>query len=65
MEYIREYEVAYSFSYVEDNFWWAFTGIYGSTIDSNMYILWELARLHSWWDIPWYIIGRAFIVIRS
>ncbi|KAG6633254.1 hypothetical protein CIPAW_12G035100 [Carya illinoinensis] len=62
-EYIGEYTVACSFQNVEDNFLWAFAGIYRPTSDSSRNSLWEeVAGLHSWWELPWYIDGDFNVV---
>ncbi|KAG6664244.1 hypothetical protein CIPAW_02G079200 [Carya illinoinensis] len=57
-EFIGQFMVACSFKSVEDNFLWAFAGIYGPNLDSTRRLLWEeLAGVHSWWDLPWCIDG--------
>lgn len=44
-KFIREYTVACSFKSVEDNFLWAFAGVYGLNKNKNRHLLWEeLAR---------------------
>ncbi|KAG6660373.1 hypothetical protein CIPAW_03G101600 [Carya illinoinensis] len=64
MEKMEEYIVACSFKMVEDNFMWAFTGIYGPNVDNIIKQLWdEIAGLHTWWDLPW-CIGGDFNIIR-
>jgi hypothetical protein len=45
--------VACSFKNIEDDFTWAFAGIYKPNFDSLRRSLWEeLAGLFSWWDMP-------------
>ncbi len=52
--YVGEYVVACSFKNIEDDFTWAFVGVYGPNFDSLRRSLWEeLAGLFSWWDMPW------------
>ncbi|KAG6669188.1 hypothetical protein CIPAW_01G225900 [Carya illinoinensis] len=63
-EFIGEYTVAVSLKMVEDNFLWAFAGIYGPNVDNIRHQLWEeIARVHSWWDLPW-CIGGDFNITR-
>ena len=52
-EFVGEYTVACSFKMVEDNFLWAFAGIYGPNDDTTRQCLWEeLAGVLSWWELP-------------
>ncbi|KAG6657151.1 hypothetical protein CIPAW_04G070100 [Carya illinoinensis] len=57
-EFIGENIVACSSRNVDDNYLWAFDGIYGPNIDSSRRMLWEeLAGIHRWWNLPWCISG--------
>jgi hypothetical protein len=50
---VGDYVAACSFKNVEDEFIWAFAGVYGLNLDIFRRFLWEeLAGLISWWDIP-------------
>jgi hypothetical protein len=52
------YTLACSFQNVEDQFEWAFGGVYGPNIDVEWRILWEeFAGLMSVWEVPWCIGG--------
>ncbi|KAG2666855.1 hypothetical protein I3760_15G085500 [Carya illinoinensis] len=63
-DFIGKYTVACSFRSVEDNFTWAFAGIYRPNLDSNRSMLWEeLAGVYGWWELPWRI-GGDFNVVR-
>ena len=63
-EFVGEFTVTRSFKMVEDNFLWAFAGVYGPNSDNDRSVLWdELAGVHSWWDLPW-CIGGDFNVVR-
>lgn len=55
---VSEITIACSLRNVEDNFSWAFVGIYCPNFDRNMRLLWdELVGLLSWWNLPWCIMG--------
>ncbi|KAG6652145.1 hypothetical protein CIPAW_06G163400 [Carya illinoinensis] len=63
-EFVRDYTVACSFEMVEDNFLWAFAGIYGPNVNNSRHLLWEeLAGVHNWWDLPM-CIGGDFNITR-
>ena len=59
-----EFVAAASFRSVDDDFVWAFMGVYDPNIDLDRKFLWEeLASLISWWDLPW-CISSNFNVTR-
>jgi hypothetical protein len=61
---VRKYTVACSLRSTDDNFVWAFGGVYGPNDDGDRRVLWdELASLMSWWKMPW-CIGGDFNVVR-
>jgi hypothetical protein len=48
---------------VDDNFVWAFRGVYGPNDDVERRVLWdELAGLMSWWEVQWCIGGDVNMV---
>jgi hypothetical protein len=56
--------IACSFRSVEDNFEWAFAGVYGPNEENDQQLLWdELVGIMSWWEVPW-CIGGDFNIIR-
>jgi hypothetical protein len=58
------YTLACSFKNVEDQFEWAFGGVYGPNGDVERRDLWEeLAGLMSVWEAPW-CIGGDFNIVR-
>jgi hypothetical protein len=62
--FVGEFVLVYSFRSVEEDFSWAFAGVYDPNIDAFRSSLWdELASFSSWWVLPWCIEGD-FIVIR-
>jgi hypothetical protein len=62
--FVGEFVLAYSFTSVEDDFSWAFAGIYGPNMNALRSSLWdELVGLSTWWVLPW-CIGGDFNVIR-
>ena len=46
-----------------DNFEWAFAGVYGPNVDREKRVMWELADLYGWWNLPW-CVGGDFNVVR-
>lgn len=49
----EKFIVAHSFRNVEDDFSWAFVGVYKPNSDCDRTYLWEeLASLISWWNMP-------------
>lgn len=45
---------------VDDNFQWAFAGIYDLTVDNSRRLLWEeLVGFISWWDVPFWQRGSS------
>jgi hypothetical protein len=61
--FVGEFVLACSFRSGEDDFSWAFAGVYGPNMDAIRSSLWdELAGVSSWWVLPW-CIGRDFNVI--
>ncbi|KAG6654621.1 hypothetical protein CIPAW_05G158600 [Carya illinoinensis] len=63
-EFVGEFSVVVSFKMAEDNFMWAFAGIYGPNADNIRKLLWEeIAGIWSWWDLPW-CIGGDFNITR-
>jgi len=62
--FVGEFVLACSLRSVENDFSWAFAGVYGPNLDALRSSLWdELAGLSSWWVLPW-CIGGDFNVIR-
>jgi exonuclease III len=62
--FVGEYVLACSFRSVEEDFSWAYAGVYGPNLDAFRSSLWdELAGLISWWEMSW-CIGGDFNVIR-
>ncbi|KAG6629833.1 hypothetical protein CIPAW_14G112600 [Carya illinoinensis] len=63
-EFVGQYVVACSFTFVVDNFKWAFASVYGPNLDTNRRLLWEeLAGIQTWWELPW-CIGGDFNIVR-
>jgi hypothetical protein len=63
-ECMGRYTLAVSLCNAEDNFLWAFGGVYGPNDDGERRVLWnEMAGLMSWWDRPW-CFGGDFNVVR-
>jgi hypothetical protein len=63
-ECVGDFSIVCSFRSVNDNFEWAFAGVYGPNVNNDRRKLWdELARLISWWDLPW-CIGSDFNISR-
>ena len=59
-----QYSISCRFRNVQDQFEWAFLGVYGPNADAERFILWEeLAGVRSWWGVPW-CIGGDFNVVR-
>jgi hypothetical protein len=59
-ECVGEFLFAVSFRNIEDQFSWAFAGVYGPYVDGDRRYLWdELIGLHSWWVLPWCIWGTS------
>ena len=59
-----QFSISCRFRNVLDHFEWAFSGVYGPNVDAERGILWEeLARVRSWWGVPW-CIGGDFNVVR-
>jgi hypothetical protein len=53
---VGEFIVACYFRNGEDQFTWAFAGIYGPNFDSDRRFLWdEFAGLLIWWNLAWCI----------
>ena len=45
------------------NFEWAFTSVYGPNVDRERRLLWEeMSGLHSWWNLPWCVLGDFNVV---
>ena len=62
--YMGEFVAAASFRSADDDFVWAFAGVYGPNSNVDRKFLWEeLTGLISWWDLPW-CIGGDFNVTR-
>ncbi|XP_062163474.1 uncharacterized protein LOC133870382 isoform X1 [Alnus glutinosa] len=58
------YTLAVSLRNADDNFMWAFGGVYGPNDDGERRVLWnEMTGLMSWWDRPW-CFGGDFNVVR-
>jgi hypothetical protein len=63
-ECMGRYTLACSLRNTDDNFMWAFGGVYGPNDDGERSILWdEMSGLMSWWDMPW-CFGGDFNVVR-
>jgi hypothetical protein len=63
-ERVGEFTFACSFGNVDDNFSWAFAGVYSPNVNYDRRSLGdEMAGLLSWWNLPWFIRGN-FNVIR-
>jgi exonuclease III len=61
---VGRYTLAVSLRNVDDNFLWAFGGVYGPNDDGERRVLWnEMGGLMSWWDRPW-CFGGDFNVVR-
>jgi exonuclease III len=59
-----QFSISCRFKNVQDQFEWAFSGVYGPNLDVDRFILWdELAGVRSWWGVPW-CIGGDFNVVR-
>ena len=62
-EAVGHYSVSCRFKNVGDNFEWAFTSVYGPNVDRERRLLWEeLSGLHSWWNVPWCVLGDFNVV---
>ena len=62
-EAVGHYSVSCKFKNVGDNFEWAFTSVYGPNVDREHRLLWEeLLGLHSWWNVPWCLLGDFNVV---
>ena len=52
-EAVGWFSVSCKLKNVEDQFEWAFTGIYGPNSDLDRWLLWEeLAGIRNWWSVP-------------
>jgi hypothetical protein len=57
-EFVGTNTVVCFYKSVNDNFKWAFVGVYGPNDDNDRKWLWdELVELISWWEMPWCIGG--------
>ena len=55
---VERFFVSCKFKNVVDHFVWDFTGVYGPNSNRDRRLLWEeLAGIHYWWNVPWYIVG--------
>jgi exonuclease III len=55
---VGQYLVSCKFKTIMDQREWMYTGVYGPNLDSEKQGLWdELARVKSWWDVPWCVGG--------
>jgi hypothetical protein len=55
---VGRFIIACSFRSVNDNFEWAFAGVYGPNNNNDRQLLWdELVGIMSWWAMPWCIGG--------
>jgi hypothetical protein len=62
-ECVGRYTLAVSLRNADDNFMWAFGGVYGPNDAGEMRVLWdEMAGLISWWDRLW-CFGGDFNVV--
>jgi exonuclease III len=62
-EAIGQYSVSCKFQNVEDQFEWAFSGVYGPNTDSDRHFMWdELSGVCSWWGVPWCVAGDFNVV---
>ena len=63
-EAVGHYSVSCKFKNVGDNFEWACTGVYVPNVDRERRLLWEeLSSLHSWWNVPWCVLGISMLFI--
>ena len=63
-EAVGRFSISFKFKNVEDQFEWAFNGIYGPNSTHDQRLLWEeLAGIRSWWSMPW-CLGGDFNVVR-
>jgi hypothetical protein len=61
---VGRYAIAYSLRNADNNFMWAFGGVYGPNDDGERSVLCdEMAGVMSWWDMPW-CFGGDFNVVR-
>uniref|UniRef100_A0A2N9GQX5 HIT domain-containing protein n=1 Tax=Fagus sylvatica TaxID=28930 RepID=A0A2N9GQX5_FAGSY len=63
LEKLQDISLSCKFRNVLDQFEWIFTGVYDPNADKDWRALWEMARLISWWDVPW-CTGGDFNVVR-
>ena len=62
-EAVGHYSVSCKFKNVGYNFEWAFSGVYGPSVDRECRLLWEeLSGLHSWLNVPG-SVSRDFNVV--
>jgi hypothetical protein len=53
-----QFSISCRFKKVQEQFEWAFSGVYGPNVDADRFILWEeLAGIRSWWGVLWCIGG--------
>ena len=63
-EAVGRFSVSCRFTSVSDQFFWAFTGVYGPNSLRDRQFLWEeLFGLYSWLNVPW-CVGGDFNVVR-
>jgi hypothetical protein len=64
VECVGDFIVACFFKNVEDQFTWAFVGVYGPNSNSDRMFLWdELVELLSWWNLPWRIGETSMSIV--
>ena len=62
-EAIGQYSVSCKFQNVEDQFEWAFSGVYSPNADIDRRFMWdELSGVCSWWGVPWCVAGDFNVV---
>jgi hypothetical protein len=62
-EAVGLFSVSCKFRCVEDQYEWAFSGVYGPQSDRDKRLMWEeLSGLVSWWGTPW-CVGGDFNVV--
>ena len=61
---VGSYYVSCKFKNVSDQKIWMYSGVYGPNVDKERGLMWdELARIRSWWGVPW-VVGGDFNVVR-
>ena len=62
-EAVGHFSVSCKFKNIDDQFEWAFIGVYGPNLNKRRRLMWEeLIGLISWCDLPWCIRGDFNII---